>query len=152
MPYKRVDLAIEACNRLRLPLVVVGDGPARAELERLAGPTVRFAGRLSDAETRACYTRCTALVFAGQDDFGLAPIEAQAAGRPVIAYARGGVLESVEDGIGGVLFEPQTADGLVDAIRRFQRLQFQPRDLRRGAERFDVSEFRARLTRLVLGA
>jgi glycosyltransferase involved in cell wall biosynthesis len=149
VPYKRVDLAVQAAHRLGRKLVVVGDGPERKQLERMAGATVRFLGRRSDAEIADLYARCRAFLFPGWEDFGIAPVEAQAAGRPVIAYARGGATETVLDGTTGVLFDEQTVDGLVDAIRRFEAESFDPAVCRRNAERFDSAEFRARIRRAV---
>lgn len=149
VPYKRVALAIEACRRIGAPLVVVGDGPERSALERSAGPTVRFVGRVSDAEVKLHYTRCKALLFPGHEDFGLTPLEAQASGRPVIAYRRGGVLETVTDQVTGLFFEPQTADALIEAIRRFETMHWSPAAARRNAERFDMQAFRAGLLRFV---
>jgi glycosyltransferase involved in cell wall biosynthesis len=149
VPYKRVDLAVEACSRIGAPLIVIGDGQERAGLERIAGPSVRFVGRVSDVAVREHYTRCKALLFPGHEDFGLTPIEVQASGRPVIAYGRGGVLETVADGVTGVFFESQTVDALVDAIRRFETTRFSPLSARQSAERFDMQEFRSALRRFV---
>jgi glycosyltransferase involved in cell wall biosynthesis len=149
VPYKRVGLAVEACRRIGAPLVVVGDGPERAALERSAGPTVRFVGRVSDAEVKQHYTRCKALLFPGHEDFGLTPLESQASGRPVIAYGRGGVLETVTDQVTGLFFEPQTADALVEAIGRFEQMDWSSAAARENAARFDTREFRAGLLRFV---
>lgn len=149
VPYKRVGLAVEACRRIGAPLVVVGDGPERAALERSAGPTVRFVGRVSDAEVKQHYTRCKALLFPGHEDFGLTPLEAQASGRPVIAYGCGGVLETVTDQVTGLFFEPQTADALVETIRRFEQMPWSSAAARQNAARFDMREFRAGLLRFV---
>jgi glycosyltransferase involved in cell wall biosynthesis len=144
VPYKRVDLAIRAANRLRRRLVVVGDGPDRKRLERLAGPTVEMVGSLPDAAVADLYARCRAFLFPGWEDFGIAPVEAQAAGRPVIAYGRGGALETVVDRVTGVFFEEQTVDSLVDAIERAERIDFEVSACRSNAERFDSREFRRR--------
>lgn len=149
VPYKRVGLAVEACSRIGAPLVVVGNGPERAALERNAGPTVHFVGRVSDAEVKQHYSRCKALLFPGHEDFGLTPLEAQASGRPVIAYGRGGVLETVKDQVTGLFFESQTADALVDAIRRFEKMRWSPAAALQNAARFDMPEFRAGLLRFV---
>ncbi len=105
IPYKRIDLAIEACNRLRLPLVIIGSGRDLERLKKLAGPTIRFMGRLSDQEVLSYYARCRAFLFPGEEDFGITPLEAQASGRPVIAYGVGGALASVVDGVTGVFFK-----------------------------------------------
>jgi len=104
IPYKRIDLAIEAANHLRLPLKIIGEGRARPCLERLAGPTIEFCGRLPDDEAALLLQNCRALVFPGLEDFGITPLEAQAAGRPVVAFAGGGALETVINGKTGVLF------------------------------------------------
>jgi len=108
--YKRIDLAIEACNRLHVPLRVVGVGPERRALGRLAGPTIQFLGRLSDAQVADEYARCRALIFPGEEDFGLTPVECMASGRPIVAYGRGGALETVTAGRTGVFFEEQTPE------------------------------------------
>lgn len=142
--YKRIDLAIEAANRLGRRLVVVGDGPNRAKLEAMAGPTVEFLGWRSDDEVAGLYARCRAFIFPGWEDFGIAPVEAQAAGRPVIAFARGGAIETVSEDTTGVFFSEQTVDSLADAIERFERMEFDPAVCRSNAERFDASEFRRR--------
>lgn len=141
VPYKRVDIAIEAANAASLPLRIIGDGPERRRLQRLAGPTVRFDGWLSDAEVERAYAACRALLFPGEEDFGIVPVEAMASGRPVIAYGRGGATETVVEGVSGVLFEEQTAASLLAAIRRFETLSFDARHLRSHAERFDRSVY-----------
>ncbi len=143
--YKRIDLAIAACNELQRPLTIVGNGPDRARLERLAGPTVRFLGRVADADLSRLLSRCRALLWPGEEDFGLAPLEAQASGRPVIAYARGGALETVRDGETGILFQPQTVSGVVTAIERADALPDNPTALRDHARQFDVRVFATRL-------
>lgn len=143
--YKRVDLAIRACNLLGRPLVIVGDGPDRARLQALAGPTVRFLGRVPDGELCRLLSRCRALLWPGEEDFGLAPLEAQASGRPVVAYARGGALETVRDGETGILFEPQTVEALAAALERADALPDDPTALRAHAVQFDVRAFAARL-------
>jgi glycosyltransferase involved in cell wall biosynthesis len=143
--YKRLDLAVEAANRLGRRLVVVGDGPQRRRLEALAGPTVEFIGRQSDEQIASLYARCRALLFPGWEDFGIAPVEAQAAGRPVIAYGRGGATETVVHGATGVFFEEQSVDSLAQAMLDFERMSFDPALCRRNAERFDRREFCHRL-------
>src|SRR5947208_9072136 len=110
MPHKRIDIAVEAFNRLRLPLVVVGDGPDMRRLRRLAGPSIRFAGRVSDAEAARLLSSCRALVVTATEEFGIAAVEAQAAGRPVIAPSRGGALETVRDGTTGKLWDGGVAE------------------------------------------
>lgn len=139
--YKRIDLAIEAANLLKRRLVVVGDGPERSRLEALAGPTIEFRGRLPDAEIAALYARCRAFLFPGLEDFGIAPVEAQAAGRPVIAYGRGGVLDTVVEGVTGTFFDEQSAVALAKAITEFERTRWDADRCRRNAERFDRRHF-----------
>lgn len=145
VPYKRVDLAVRAASRLGRRLVVVGDGSERRRLEALAGPTVEFLGRRGDDEVAGLLARCRAFLFPGWEDFGIAPVEAQAAGRPVIAYGRGGAAETVVDGSTGVLFEEQSVDALADAMLRADRIAFEAATCRRNAERFGADVFRAQL-------
>jgi glycosyltransferase involved in cell wall biosynthesis len=143
--YKRVDLAVQAANQLQAPLLVVGDGPDRARLEALAGPTVRFTGRVPRAEVRRYLQACRALLFPGEEDFGLTPLEAMASGRPVVAYAAGGALETVVAGSTGVFFQEQTAASLVAALESLAQISFSPQQLRAHAARFDVAVFTAQL-------
>jgi glycosyltransferase involved in cell wall biosynthesis len=143
--YKRVDLAVEAATRLKRRLLVVGDGPERRRLERLAGPTVEFLGKRADEELVDLYAGSRGFIFPGFDDFGIAPVEAQAAGRPVIAYARGGATETVVEGITGVFFREQSVTSVVDAILRLERMTIEPTACRRNAERFASQIFRDRL-------
>lgn len=120
--YKRVDLAIEVCNRLGRPLVVIGSGgECEADLRAAAGPTVEFRGRVSDEEMREAYAGAKAFLFPGMEDYGLTPVEAMAAGAPVLAYGRGGALETVSDGRTGLFFHAQTADSLAECMERFER-------------------------------
>jgi glycosyltransferase involved in cell wall biosynthesis len=149
IPYKRIDLAVRACSELRLPLVIVGEGRDRAALEAIAGPTVRFRGRLPDAEVGELLAHCQALIFPGYEDFGITPVEAQAAGRPVIAYAAGGALDTVVDGETGLFFHEQTTESLADAIRRLDAADFDPVAIRRNAERFSVHRFKQELRAFV---
>jgi glycosyltransferase involved in cell wall biosynthesis len=143
VPYKRVDIAVRAATRLGLPLRVVGDGPERARLAALAGPGVRFDGWLDDAALAGAYRGARALLFPGVEDFGIVPLEAQASGIPVIAFGRGGALETVLDGRTGILFAPQTVDALAAAIARLDDLPFDPGAARRHAERFARARFKA---------
>jgi glycosyltransferase involved in cell wall biosynthesis len=147
--YKRVDLAVEAANRLRVPLLIVGDGPDRARLEALAGPTVRFAGRVPRADVPRLLHEARALIFPGEEDFGLTPLEAMAAGTPVVAYAAGGALETVVDGETGIFFTEQTVDSLAAALAGLRREAFDSRVLRAHAAQFDVAVFQRRLRAFV---
>ena len=152
VPYKRVDLAIEACNRLRRRLVVVGQGPQRRRLARLAGPTVALAGWCSDERIRDHLRRCRALLFGGNEDFGIVPVEAQACGTPVVAYGRGGATETVlgadeTHGGTGLFFDRQTPESLCRAILSFEAHpdRFDPHLARQNAQRFAAERFEREL-------
>lgn len=149
VPYKQIDLAIEAFNHLGRRLVIVGDGRDRARLTALAGPTITFTGRLTDAEVKHLLAGCEALVWPGVEDYGLVPVEAMAAGRPVIARREGGVLDTVIDGVTGVFFGPPTADALAAAVRTADGIAWQPAAIRAQAARFDGATFEARLAAAV---
>lgn len=140
-PYKRLDLAIEACNRMRLPLKIIGQGQEAKQLKSLAGPTVEFLGSLSDENVRAYYRRCRALLFPGEEDFGIVPLEVQACGRPVIAYAKGGVLETTLPGKTAIYFQAQTVESLIAALREFEAASFSPTAIRIHAEQFSKPRF-----------
>jgi glycosyltransferase involved in cell wall biosynthesis len=148
VPYKRVDVAIEAANRTGARLRVVGDGPQYKELKALAGPTVELLGNVPDAAVRAEYSRCKAFLFPGFEDFGLTPLEAMASGKPVIAYGRGGALETVVDGVTGLFFPEQTADSLVAAMARFDATTFSPEAIRRHAGTYDEAIFAESIARI----
>jgi glycosyltransferase involved in cell wall biosynthesis len=146
IPYKRIDLAVDAFTRLGLPLKIVGSGGRdEAALRARAGPTVQFVGRVSDAELKELYARCRALVFPGEEDFGIAPLEANASGRPVVAYAGGGALDTVVDGETGVLFHAQQVECLVEAIQRFEHVAWDAGTLCAHAQKFDRQVFRQQL-------
>ena len=149
VPYKRFDLAIEACNNLLRPLTVVGSGPDTDRLKALAGPTIEFTGRLSDEDLVARAQHARAFLFPNEEDFGISAVEALAAGTPVIGYAKGGVLDIVQDGETGVLFNEQTVAGLSGAIERFENLSFLPATLHRKSKRFSPSLFDQKLRKIV---
>jgi glycosyltransferase involved in cell wall biosynthesis len=140
-PYKRVDLAVEAFNILKRPLVIVGEGRDLGRLRRMAGPTIRFLGRLPDEQVKEYLARCRALIFPGEEDFGLVPVEAMASGIPVIAYAAGGALETVDEGVTGVFFDAPSAQALAAAVRRSDQIRWEPERIRHRAGRFDVKRF-----------
>ena len=141
VPYKRVELAMEACARAGARLRIVGDGPERARLERLAGPEVEFAGRLPDEAVRDEYRRAAAVLLPGEEDFGIVPLEAQACGRPVVALARGGALETVVDGDTGVLVPEADAAAFAEGLERAARLRFDAARIRAHAERFSRARY-----------
>lgn len=147
VPYKRVDLAVEACNRLGRRLLVVGDGPERRRLEAIAGPTVEFLGKRGDDELADLYARCRALLFPGHEDFGIVPVEVQAAGRPVVAYGRGGAAETVVHGVTGLLFAEQSVAALVSAMEQSEDRSWDAAACQENARRFDAKEFRRQIAR-----
>lgn len=143
--YKRIDLAVDACTRTGRRLVVVGDGPDRARLEAMAGSTVSFVGRQSDEAVSRYASRCRALIFPGEEDFGIAPLEINAAGRPVVAYGSGGATETILEDLNGVLFNDQTSDGLIAALEELESKKWNPMAIRRHAQRYDIEVFQERL-------
>jgi glycosyltransferase involved in cell wall biosynthesis len=140
--YKRIDLAVSACNLLGRRLFVIGGGPDGDKLRALAGPTVTILGHVSDAEAAQYASQCRALLFPGEEDFGMAPLELAAAGRPTIAYRAGGALETIVEGTTGIFFDEQDVSSLVEAIVRFETMSWDANILRAQALRFDVSQFR----------
>jgi glycosyltransferase involved in cell wall biosynthesis len=149
LPYKRVDLAVAAASGLGLPLDVVGTGPALAELRAAAGPSVAFHERAGDGDIVAMMESCRALVVPGTEDFGIVAVEAQAAGKPVVAFAAGGALETVVDGETGVFFREHSVEAVSDAVRRADELATSPEEIAAHAERFSREAFRERLLRVV---
>lgn len=149
--YKRFDLAVQACKELGKKLVVAGDGPERENLERIAGKdeNIIFLGRQPDDVVKKYMSECKALLFPGEEDFGIVPVEAQACGRPVIAYGKGGVLDSVIDGKTGVFFKEQTAESLKDAITKFENMKFDKQEIRKHALEFDESVFQEKIRKFV---
>jgi len=150
-PYKRVDLAVAAFAKSGKPLVIIGDGSERAHLERIAAPNIRFLGRQPDPILIAHYQRCRALIFPGVEDFGITPLEAQASGRPVIAFGEGGVLDTVVNGRTGMFFESQSVEALADTVAAFDARweSFHPWVCRTNAERFGQPAFRAAIRRFL---
>ena len=141
VPYKRLDVAIDACRLAGVPLKIVGTGPDRAQLEQRAPGTTEFLGWLADGHLRELYQRARCLLMTGEEDFGIAPLEAQACGRPVVALARGGARESIIDGETGVLVDAAEPEAFGDAVAALDRLAFEPSVIRRQAERFNRRRF-----------
>ncbi|WP_443736753.1 glycosyltransferase [Treponema sp.] len=154
VPYKRIDLAISACARLNKKLIVIGSGSQEKELKLLAASCknadIKFTGRISDSEVKAYLQKCRALIFCAEEDFGIIPVEAQACGRPIIAFGKGGALETVVNGKTGVFFEEQSVESLVKAIEEFEKLDkentFNPKKIREHAEKFSAENFRKNLS------
>ncbi|MDL1891480.1 glycosyltransferase family 4 protein [Sphingobacteriales bacterium CHB3] len=154
VPYKRIDLAIEAFNRTGEKLVIIGSGPDDEKLRSMAKPNIEFLGWQPDEVLRKHFAGCKALVFPGEEDFGIVPLEAMASGKPVIAYAKGGALETVLDSDDlktGILFKEQTVESLVEAIRTLNKTTFSPKELRRHALGFDREVYKKKMNEYVLG-
>jgi glycosyltransferase involved in cell wall biosynthesis len=149
IPYKRLDLAVRAFNALRLPLKIFGEGRDRAALETIAGPTIEFLGHVSEQRRQELFTDCRAFVFPGEEDFGITPLEAMAAGRPVIALARGGALDSLIEGVTGRFFQEQTAADLAAAIALSRTDRYDADTIRRHAEGFGRDVFLRRMREVI---
>ncbi len=146
--YKRIDLAVRAATKLSLPLIVVGDGNIRS-LKKIAGPTVTFAGKVTDKELATYYANCRALIFPGMEDFGLVMVEAQAFGKPVIAFKAGGALEIVQEGETGVFFEKQTVDSLAHVLANFNENVYNNKACIKNALRFTFENFEKQLLQTI---
>jgi glycosyltransferase involved in cell wall biosynthesis len=153
VPYKRIDLAVNAATELNLPLKVYGNGPQHKHLVDMAGPTVEFCtdrtGDASDDAVTDALNHAKGFIFPAEEDFGIVQVEALAAGAPVIALGRAGTRDIVEDGVSGVLFKDQTVEEVVDAIKRAESINFLPATLRRKAKRFDKTLFITKIRKIV---
>jgi glycosyltransferase involved in cell wall biosynthesis len=149
VPYKRIDLAVQAFNELGLPLIVAGDGRDQARLQAMAKSNVQFLGRPSDEQARDLLARCRAFLFPGKEDFGITPLEANACGKPVIAFAGGGALETIVEGVTGAFFREPTAQSLAAMVRAFDDAKYDALTMRRHAEKFGTQVFREKLSRLI---
>ena len=145
VPYRRLDLLIAAFNKMKRPLLIAGSGRDRERLEALANDNIKFLGYVPDEELPDLMARCKAFMFPGEEDFGIAPIQAMAAGRPVIAYAGGGALDTVIDGQTGVLFKEQTVEGIIDAVEGFDPNSVSPLTIRQHAEQYDTAVFKQKM-------
>lgn len=152
VPYKRVDLAVAACRRMGRRLLVAGEGRDLVRVRAIAGEGATFLGRVPDEEVASLFARSRALLFPGEEDFGIVPVEAQAAGLPVIGNGNGGVRDSVVDGVGGVLYEQETVDGLCAAIERFEGMQMPEPPIRASALRFAPARFQREMAQVLLEA
>lgn len=142
VPYKKIDLIVKAFASMpEKTLYVAGMGPDYKKIKKMATPNVKLLGYISDEEMKDYMSRAKAFVFAAEEDFGIVPVEAQACGTPVIAFGKGGALETVVDGISGVLFNEQTETSLLEAIARFEKLKFYPNEIRKNAEKFSTEHF-----------
>ena len=153
--YKRIDLAVQACTELGLDLVVIGDGPDRARLESMAGDTITFLGRAPEETVEEKMATCRAFIFPGCEDFGITPVEAQACGKPIIAFRGGGALETVIENETGVFFDEPESDSIVETMRRFEKQTWDPQTIRNNAEKFSteryLSETRELLAQIAAG-
>jgi len=148
-PYKRTDLAIQAANQLGLKLKIVGGGTKINELKKIAGPTIEFLGRVSDAELAELYSHAIGLIFPPKEDAGMTPLEAMASGRPVIAYGEGGALESVVAGVTGEFFYEQTVESLVSVLKNFDANKYDPQKIRAHVMQYDVKNFQQKIKEIV---
>jgi glycosyltransferase involved in cell wall biosynthesis len=149
IPYKRIDLAVQACTELDLPLLVGGKGRDLERLKAMAGPTVEFLGFVPDEDVPNLFARCRAFIFPGLEDFGITPVQAQAAGRPVIAFKGGGALDTVIPGKTGMVFEEQSVESLKRALLAFDEREYNPAELRAHAMIFDSAVFKRQIAEYV---
>lgn len=149
VPYRRIDILIEAFNKMQRPLVIAGSGRDRERLESMAGPTIEFLGYIPDDDLADLMARCRAFMWPGEEDFGISPIQAMAAGRPVIAYAAGGALEFVVPGQTGSLFYEQSVEAIVDAVEEFDEKVLDPQAISGFAAQFDTAAFKRKMQQFV---
>lgn len=144
VPYKRIDLVVEAFNELRLPLVIIGDGSEYKKLKFMAKDNIKLLGRLSDEEISKYYSKCRAFIFPGEEDFGITPLEAMASGKPVVAYRGGGVMETVIEGKTGLFFDKQCKEDLIEAVKKYIKYEngFNKYDIRNHALKFSGERFK----------
>lgn len=147
-PYKKIDVAIAACNQLKRPLIVIGEGFERAKLEAMAGPSIKFAGRVNDSQKAKLLGEARGLLVPQEEDFGIAMVEALASGTPVIAYGVGGAKEIVATGM-GVLYQDNSVEGLIGAIKQAEAIKFDAASLRQQSLQYSSSNFAKQLTNAV---
>jgi glycosyltransferase involved in cell wall biosynthesis len=144
-PYKRIDLAVKACSKMGVKLKVAGTGPYRKYLESIAGNTVEFLGRVSDAQLALLYSKAKALIFPGEEDFGIVPVECQASGRPVIAFRGDGALETVQENITGMFFDTPTVESLMLLLEKFEKMNFHSDAIVKNSRQFSKSLFKEKM-------
>lgn len=149
LPYKKIDLAIAAFNELGWPLKIIGDGPDRKRLKKMAAANIEFVGLVAEKKLPEYFARCRAFIFPQEEDFGITAVEAMAAGRPVIAFRGGGALEIVEEGKTGMFFDEQTPGSLIEALRKFDPADFSAKYIRQAAKQFDKEIFKDKIKRFV---
>lgn len=148
--YKRHDIVIEAFNQMNLPLIIIGEGPELKKLKALPKTDkIRFLGRIPDAEVKQYYAKCKAFISPQEEDFGITPLEAQSAGRPVIAYRAGGACETVVEGETGVFFDEQTPEAIIEIVKTFDHTKFNPSKIREHAMKFDTRVFKEKIKNYV---
>ena len=149
VPYKRIDIAVEAFNELGWPLKIIGTGSKESKLKRMANKNIEFLGNLTDMKLVSYYKNCRALIFPGVEDFGLTILEAQSFGKPVIAFRAGGALETIIEGKSGEFFFPQTKDALIKKVKEFNEGKYKPEDCITNAGQFAFMEFKQKLISLI---
>jgi glycosyltransferase involved in cell wall biosynthesis len=148
-PYKKIEIAIEAFNQMGKPLKIIGGGDFEGKLKSLAGDSIEFLGRVDDVDLARYYSKCKALVFPGEEDFGIAPVEAMASGRPVIAYGRAGALETILDGKTGIFFTDPKPHSIAEAVKKIEGMDFDPGLIRQHALLFDKELFKSKIKRFI---
>ncbi len=149
IPYKRLDIVIDAFTRLKLPLKVVGKGRQEAQLRARAGSNIEFLGSVNDGKLKELYANCRAFIFPGVEDFGITPLEAHASGRPVIAYEAGGALETIVPGVTGEFFKTQSVECLAETVSKFDDSRYNPRAIRQHAKGFDTEVFKGKVVAFI---
>jgi glycosyltransferase involved in cell wall biosynthesis len=148
-PYKRIDLAVEACTQLNVPLTVIGTGPEHKKIKKIAGETINFVGHVSDEDVAKYVGSSCGFIFPNVDDFGIAPVEALAAGTPVVAFHGGGALDYIQEGVNGRFFTPQTAAALARTLQQFESDKYTPDDIKSSAAPFSIQNFHKNIRRFI---